>query len=249
MSKFAPIHIISGYSFLRSGLTIKKIETALKDNDYFGMGLTDEGVLHGFPPFFHLMEKYHKPYILGLFLNVDEDFIATYAVDEDGYNNLISISLAIQKEEFDFAFLKEQSAGLIGVLETNHGKFKELFSLLEKVDTSFTKYVFKYSVLFKSGFYLGIEVTSKEEVKYANKVRRFADEFTYDCVAFPRVKYLKKEDAITLDIVNAIQLGEQLKDKVKVGQEYFMTDADYHKIYSGVEIDNTNRIINSKKKP
>ncbi len=247
MSKFAPIHIISGYSFLRSGLTIKKIETALKNNDYFGMGLTDEGVLHGYPPFFHLMEKYHKPYILGLFLNVDEDFIAAYAINEDGYNNLINISLAIQKEEFNFAYLKEHSSGLIGVLETNHGKFKELFSLVEKVDTSFTKYVLKISDFFKAGFYLGVEVTSREEVKFANKVRRFADEFTYDCVAFPRVKYLKKDDAITLDIVNAIQLGEQLKDKAKVGQEYFMTESDYHKIYSGIEIDNTNRIINSNK--
>ena len=219
MSKFAPIHIISGYSFLRSGLTIKKIESTLKDNDYFGMGLTDEGVLHGYPPFFHLMQTYKKPYILGLSLNVDENDIVVYAVNEDGYSNLIQISLALQKEEFNFDYLKEHSSGLIGVLETNHGKFKELFSLLEKVDTSFTKYVLRFSDLFKESFYLGIEVTSKDEVKYANKVRRFADEYTYQCVAFPRVRYLKKEDAITIDIVNAIQLGEQLKDKAKVGQE------------------------------
>ena len=247
MSKFAPIHIISGYSFLRSGLTIKRIESALKDIDYFGMGLTDEGVLHGYPPFFHLMQQYQKPYVLGLSLEVDENDIVVYAINEDGYSNLINISLAIQKEIFDFAYLKDRSSGLIGVLETNHGKFKEMFSLLEKIDTSFTKYVLKISELFKEGFYLGIEVTSKEEVKYANKVRRFADEYTYECVAFPRVRYLKKEDAITIDIVNAIQLGEQLKDKAKVGQEYFMKESDYHKIYSGVEIDNTNKIINANK--
>ena len=247
MSKFAPIHIISGYSFLRSGLTLKKIESALKDNDYFGMGLTDEGVLHGFPPFFHLMKKYKKPYILGLSLQVDENELVAYAIDEEGYANLINISLAIQKEEFNFDYLKEHSSGLLGVLETNHGKFKELFSQLEKIDTSFTKYVLEVSEVFKAGFYLGVEVTSKEEVKYANKVRRFANEYTYECVAFPRVKYLKKEDAIILDIVEAISSGEQIKEKTKVGQEYFMTDENYHKIYSGVEIDNTNKIIQSNK--
>ena len=247
MSKFAPIHIISGYSFLRSGLTLKRIESALKDNDYFGMGLTDEGVLHGFPPFFHLMSKYQKPYILGLSLTVDENDLVVYAINEEGYANLINISLALQKEEFNFDYLKEHSSGLLAVLETNHGKFKELFSHLEKIDTKFTKYVLDIFEVFKDGFYLGIEVTSKEEVKYANKVRRFANEYTYECVAFPRVKYLKKEDAIILDIVDAIQNGEQIKDKSKVGQEYFMSDVDYHKIYSGVEIDNTNKIIQSNK--
>ena len=41
MSKFAPIHIISGYSFLRSGLTIKKIEKAIKDN-HFDNGLANK---------------------------------------------------------------------------------------------------------------------------------------------------------------------------------------------------------------
>ena len=98
MSKFAPIHIVSGYSFLRSGLTLKKIESALKDNDYFGMGLTDEGVLHGYPPFFHLMQTYKKPYILGLSLNVNENDIVVYAINEEGYSNLIQISLALQKD-------------------------------------------------------------------------------------------------------------------------------------------------------
>ena len=245
MSKFAPIHIISGYSFLCSGLTIKKIESSIKDNDYFGMGLTDEDVLHGLPPFAHLLKQNKKPFILGMSLMVNEDYIVVYAINEDGYNNLINISLAIQKEEFDFTYLKEHTSGLIGVIETNHGKFKETFSQLEKIDTSFTKYLFDISEIFKSGFYLGIEVTSKEEVKYANKVRKFADGYTYECVAFPRVKYLKKEEAIVLDIVDAIQNGEQIKEKAKIGQEYFMSDVDYHKIYSGVEIDNTNKIINS----
>ena len=247
MSKFAPIHIISGYSFLQSGLTIKRIEQALKNNDYFGMGLTDSGVLHGYPPFFHLLSENKKPYIFGLTLEVDENNIVVYAIDEDGYKNLINISVALQKEEFNLLFLKEHSQGLIGVLETNHGKFKNLFSELEKVDTTFSKYVLEISEIFKSSFYLGVEVTSKEEVKYANKVRKFADEYLYECVAFPRVKYLKIEDAITIDIVNAIQMGEQLTNKSKVGQEYFMKESDYHKIYSAIEIDNTNKIINSNK--
>ncbi len=247
MSKFAPIHIVSGYSLLRSGLTIKRIETALTKNDYFGMGLTDESVLSGFPPFAHLLKNNNKPYILGLSLEVEENDIVVYAINEEGYHNLIKLSSQYQKEPITFSFLKENSLGLIGVIETNHGKFKELFSLLDKVDTSFTKYLLEISTIFASGFYLGIEVTSKEEVAYANKVRKFANEFTYECVALPRIRYLKKEDAIVMDLVTAINNGETLEKKTKVGQEYFMNESDYHKIYTEKEINNTNVIINANK--
>ena len=239
--------MFSGYSLLKSGLTMKRIESALKSNDYFGVGLTDEYVLSGFPPFAHIAESFKLPYVLGLSISVNEDFFAAYALDEDGYQNLIQISLANQKDEFDFEFLKNHSKGLLGVIETNHGHFKEIFSNLEKIDTSFTKYLLEYSKLFNDNFYLGIEVTNKEEVKYANKVRQFAIEYTYDCVALPRIKYLKKEDAIVLDIVNAINNGEHLEKKVASGQEYFLKESDYHKIYSEKEIENTNKIILASK--
>ena len=247
MSKFAPIHVTSGYSLLQSGLTMKKIETALKGNDYFGVGLTDECVLSGYPPFVHIAEANKIPYILGLSILIDEDYFGVYALNEEGYQNLIHISLVSQKDELDFDFLNAHNKGLLGVIETNHGHFKEVFSSLEKVDTDFTKYLLKYSKLFNDNFYLGIEVTSKDEVKYANKVRQFAVDYTYECVAFPRIKYLKKEDAIVLDIVNAINNGEHLNKKVGVGQEYFLKEADYHKIYSEKEIENTNKIVLANK--
>ena len=116
MSKFAPIHIYSGYSLLKSGLTTKKIETAIQNNDYFGMGLTDENSLSGFPPFAHSCLKNNKLYILGLSICIDDNHFAIYAKNDEGYLNLISISNAYQKEELNFAFLKSHSSGLIGVL-------------------------------------------------------------------------------------------------------------------------------------
>ena len=109
MSKFAPIHIISGYSLLRSGLTMKRIETALKKEDYFGMGLTDEGILSGFPPFAHLMKDNNKPYVLGLSLQVEENDIVVYAINEDGYHHLIKLSSENQKEPITLSFLKENA--------------------------------------------------------------------------------------------------------------------------------------------
>ena len=55
--KFVPLHVVTGYSFLQSGLTIERIETALKKNDYYGIGITDHEVMYGIPPFISMMKR------------------------------------------------------------------------------------------------------------------------------------------------------------------------------------------------
>lgn len=242
MNNFVPLRIISCYSFLQSGLTIEKIAASTYKNGYFGLGLADNGVLFGVPEFVKASEKIKKPYIVGLEVRVNDDFICLYAINEEGYHHLIELSTAIQKEEFSFDLLKEKVGGLTAIIATYQGKFKELFV---NDDPSFNKYLFDYSELFKSGFYLGIEVTSKADVSYANKIRKFAHEHTYNCVAFPRILYQKKEDAIVLKIVEAIEKDEKLNEKELDGQSYFMTIENYQKIYTANEINNSRKVLES----
>ena len=82
--RFVPLHIISGYSFLQSGLTIERIISGLKTNDYFGMGLSDNEVMHGIPPFVKAMEKEGKPYVVGESFNIDGDCLSLYVISEAG---------------------------------------------------------------------------------------------------------------------------------------------------------------------
>ena len=240
MNNFVPLHIVSCYSFLQSGLTIEKIQASVNKNDYFGMGLCDNGVMFGVPSFVKASESINRPYIVGIEVNVDDDFLCLYAINEDGYHHLMELSTAIQKEEMSFDLLKEKSAGLVAVIETNKGKFFELFSAK---DTTFNRYLLSLSKVFKDGFYLGIEVVKKEDVSYANLLRRFANEYTYDCIAFPTIRYQKKDDAIVLKIVEAIANDETLTEKKMDGQEYFMSIANYEKIYTKAEINNTKALV------
>ena len=154
----------------------------------------------------------------------------------------MEISTAIQKEEMSFDLLKEKASGLVAVIETNKGKFYELFTAK---DESFNKYLLNLSKVFKDGFYLGIEVIKKEDVSFANSVRRFANEFTYNCIAFPTILYQKKDDAIVLKIVEAIANEETLTEKKMEGQQYFMPFASYEKIYTKAEINNTKKLLES----
>ena len=238
---FAPLHIVSGYSFLQSGLTEERIIKGIKDNDYFAAGIADKEVMYGVTSFIKGMDSLSKPYLVGEEFEIEGDFLCLYVLNEEGYKNLIKLDLENQKEQITFTLLKEYSNGLAAILETNKGKFKELFG--EEITTEFKKYLLQFANIFKDDFYLGIEVTSKDDVKYANRLRHFADEFVYNCIAFPTIRYQKKEDALIIDMVTAINDDTKIDIKKKDGQEYFMSETDYQKIYSKKELANTINLV------
>lgn len=241
--KFVPLHIVTGYSFLQSGLTIEKIAKAVKANNYFGVGVTDNEVMYGIPHIAKMAQELNKPFIAGEEFLVEGDHLSLYVISEEGYRNLMSINNSMQKEELTLDLIKKHSSGLVAILETIRGTFKEKF--VEDYDSSFNKYLLRYSSIFSDNFYLGIEVTSKEDVKYANRVRKFANEFTYKCIAFPRIRYEKKDDAIVINMVDAISNDQKLDIKKASGQDYFMKEEDYAKIYSKNEIENTVKLVQS----
>ena len=238
---FAPLHIVSGYSFLQSGLTSERISKSIKDNDYFGAGIADKEVMYGVTSFIKGMDSIKKPYLIGEEFEIEGNSICLYVMNEEGYHNLIKLDLENQKSPLSLEILKQYSNGILCVLETNKGTFKEKF--VENYDSSFNRYLLQFGSLFKDNFYLGIEVTSKEDVKYANRIRHFASEFTYKCIAFPTIRYQKKDDAIIIDMVTAISDDNRIDIKKKDGQEYFMSESDYQKIYTKSELANTVNII------
>ena len=238
---FAPLHIVSGYSFLQSGLASERISKSIKDNDYFGAAIADKEVMYGVTSFIKGMDLIKKPYLIGEEFEIEGDSICLYVMNEEGYHNLIKLDLENQKSPLSFELLKQYSNGLVCVLETNKGTFKEKF--VENYDSSFKRYLLQFGSLYKDNFYLGIEVTSKEDVKYANRIRHFASEFTYKCIAFPTIRYQKKDDALIIDMVTAISDDTKINIKKKDGQEYFMSESDYQKIYTKSELANTVNII------
>ena len=238
MQKFVPLHVISGYSFLSSGLTIEKIASSVKKQDYYGVALTDIGVLYGVPSFVREIEQIDKKYLVGMQINNNNDELCLYCINEDGYRNLMKISTSIQKGEFSLELLSKHSDGLIAIIDTNTGDFKEKF-LEKEDDISFTRYLLNYAKIFKDNFYLGIEIVSKEGINFAKKVREFAEKYTYQCVAFPKIRYQKKDDAIVLKIVEAISNDLRIKERKLQGQEYFWKFEDYRKVYTNKEIENT----------
>ena len=70
---------------------------ALKEKNYFGMGISDNEVLYGAPSFVKMMSSINKPYVIGEEFLVDDDNISLYVVSEEGYRNLLAINVEKQK--------------------------------------------------------------------------------------------------------------------------------------------------------
>ena len=238
---FAPLRVISEYTFLESALTIDRIISSIKKQNFFGCGIADRNVLYGVPSFVKAMEKESKKYLIGMELNINDDSIVVYALNEDGYRNLIRLSKLASDQKITLEDLKDH-AGLVGILETNYGKFKATFK--EEEDKDFLKYLVE---LFKSfdSFYLGLEIKDKEEFGFAQKVRKFAKEYKYQTIAFPRIRYQTKKDAFVIKMLEAIDKDEKLEIKEYEGEEYFHDLEFYSKIYTKKELDLTGELINS----
>ncbi len=239
---FAPLRIISGYSFLQSGLTIERIVDSIKKLGYSSAGISDHHVLYGVPSFIKEMKKAKKNPLIGMEINLLDCNLVSYVLNEEGYLNLLYLSSLASEDKLTIGEYKIHSKGLATILETNYGKFKELF--IEDRINEFTKPLAEISS-YSDKFYLGLEVNSREEFNYAQKVREFAKEHLYETIAFPQIRYQKKEDAIILSIANAIDKDEKLDVKEQNGPHYFNTIEYYQKLYTKKEIDLTEELVNS----
>ena len=92
--------------------------------------------------------------------------------------------------------------------------------------------------------YLGLNIVSKSGNDFAKKIRKFVEEYPYELVAFPSIRYEKKDDAIVIKILEAIEYSQTLTEKKLDGQEYFYSYDDYLKLYTKKELDLTGEIVN-----
>lgn len=238
---FAPLRIITSYSFLKSAIKIEDILKAVKKFSFAGAAISDNKVLYGVPSFAKAMSKSKYPYLVGIEVPFESNSLVVYAINEDGYRNIIKLNNLVNKSlDLTIEDLKNCSNGAAVVLETNYGRFKEEFDKEKSQD--FYTYYAKLSKVF-SAFYLGIEVTNKEEFKIAQQIREFAKERHYETIAFPRIRYVDNKDAIVIKMLEAIDKGEKITISEEKGEQHFHNFEFYSKIYTKFELDNTVKLL------
>lgn len=245
---YISLHIYTGYTFLNSCLQIEQIVSFAKKNNFKYLGISDVNVMYGFAEFNNICLKNDIKPIFGMDLTCDGMELTLYVENEVGYKNLCKISTLLNsKNKFNIENLKELNEGLICVFSSKN----DIFSKVD--EKNFSSTFSTISNLFKK-FYIGMEIYHKEELFLADKIRNFAQNYRYDIIAFPKIKYLRQKDAIVLDILKNIQeqtlidtklLDEKNSPIPYLGDYFFKTNQEITKFYTELEIENTNTFFSN----
>lgn len=254
---FSPLHIRSGYSFLKSGLTMDRLFQTIKKANYSSLALTDLGFLFGYPTFVKLANENHMHYGLGMEVQVtfgklptalssyaDQEFpLCLYAMDEEGYHSLMRISSHLSNHSsipLDHEDIKGDH--LVAVLSTDCSFF-DIQALKDTLDSRPRMALLTLNQYFKH-FYLGLAFYNMSELGTITLIRDFASFYGYNLVAFPLMAYAKKEDAITLRIVSSLEKDEKMDIQEESGPYYIKNYDELSKLYLEDELNKTIEIMN-----
>lgn len=242
---YCPLNIFSGYTFLSSTLKIEDIFSICDKMKYPYFGINDLVNMHAYSNIESTKKKFKAKPLFGstiIFL-VNDEFplqISLYITNETGYQNLIKI-ISLYPEGITFNELKNYSEGLLAIVPTLSNK--EIRTLLIDHDLktlnselSLLKQLFSY-------FYLGIEIYEKDDIYLTNLLRTFARENNYLTVAFNKHLYLKKSDAIGLEILSAIKKDTKISIKEKDGPYYFLSLNALKSLYTEDELNVSGDIV------
>lgn len=236
---FIPLHVYTGYSFLQSGITVDKYIKALKKRGYRGSGISDINSLSGLPDFFKNLQKEKLIPLVGMDLDIDGNLLTFFAIDEQGYQNLLKLLFLKRKDNLSYEEVGRHKEGLVAVLSVGHSKLHEIFKTdIEKIP----HFLLPLSNLGQY-FYLGIEFANDDDEAYIAYLRNFARSHGYQTIAFPFIKYIDKKDAIVLEIAKAIREESQLEIKQLEGNEYLLDDEQIAVLFTEQEINNTDALL------
>ena len=233
---FIPLRVFSGYSFTKSGLKIDQYLSAAKKLGYKSVGLCDYRSLSGAPSFYKEAKRLGLKPIVGEELEIDNLHFCLYPMNENGYKNFLTICNLNQKGESSIETLKEYQEDVIVVLPSDNDPLKKSF-LEDK--NKFSLALARLSRGFDH-FYLGLEKTNQPE--FIQEFRDFAFSRGYKVCAFPHIKYVKKEDAIILKMMESIDTKDVLSEKQIAGDEYLPNSEEVTSFYKEDEIKNVAEI-------
>ena len=235
MEKFTFLHSYSAYSILASGMSVIDYLNAVEKRGHSSAGLSDLNFLYGLPSFVKLAKQKKIKPLVGVDLVYQDLLLTFYPLNEDGYRNLIQLVRERELATLTDEKLRELSKNLLLIISTNQPIFRDNY----KSNPKLVRDLFKRFALLVDAFYLGLEAYEIND-DFVDYMREFATHYNYELVAFPHVKYVKRDDAINLELARAIKDNLLLGTlKTQTGPYYLYSLDELKLLYRENEMHNT----------
>ena len=128
--KYTALQVKTSYSLLNSLNEIKKLVSKAKSLGYTSLAITDQNNMFGVPEFYEECKKNNIKPIIGIELTIAENKILLYAMNNNGYKNLIKLSTTISERTLTIDDLKKYKDNLILVIPYIHYT-EEIYNIYE----------------------------------------------------------------------------------------------------------------------
>ena len=181
-----PLKVTTDYTLLKSLIKIPDLISFLCDNKISACGICDEN-LYGVLDFYFSCKKNNIKPIIGLSIKLNNLEVCLYAVNYEGYKNLLKIHTLKEKNELNALNIKEYCKNILVILPYES---KELFNELGYFDVIYIGYKTQYEKINALAitkdivFFKDLKVLKKEEVsylKYLDILRKDNIEVNSDC--------------------------------------------------------------------
>ncbi|MCR6111632.1 DNA polymerase III subunit alpha [Bacillus sp. A301a_S52] len=240
---FVHLHVHSEFSLLQSVAKIDDLVEAAAKKQFKAIGLTDIDAMYGVIPFYKACRLHNIKPIIGVELKVSEEPLLPrnraeerlifLAENLEGYQTLLKLTSQAQdrEEAYEPYLLYEELATLKGVIIISpfqQGKIQN--ALYNGVQNEAEKmYTYLKSSVGEENVYIEIQNHwRREEREKLLAVRDWALKEQAKVVATNHVHFIKKEQVEAHRIVEAIKVGETLKEQQgqASSEEYYLKDED-----------------------
>lgn len=181
-----PLKVTTDYTLLKSLIKMPDLISFLCDNKISACGICDEN-LYGALDFYFSCKKNNIKPIIGLSIKLNNLEVCLYAINYEGYKNLLKIHTLKEKNKLNVLNIKEFCKNILVILPYES---KELYNEFSCFDVIFIGYKTQYekinalAITKNIVFFKDLKVLKKEEVsylKYLDILRKDNIEVNSDC--------------------------------------------------------------------
>jgi DNA polymerase III subunit alpha len=265
---FTHLHVHTEYSLLDGAARIKDLIAGTKELGMDSVAITDHGAMFGVIDFYKEAKKHGIKPIIGCEVytaartmfdkDVEKDkrqgHLVLLAKNDAGYHNLMKIVSAGYTEGFyykpriDHDILRKYSEGIIALSACLAGEVQ--WKLLNNDFEGAKKEALALLDIFgEHNFYLELQDQGlEEELQILPYMKRLHEETGIPFVATNDVHYVKREDAVSHDVLLCIQTAKTVDDENRMrfpnDQFYLKSEMEMEKIFADLPeaIENTKKI-------
>ena len=162
---YVALQVKTSYSLLKSMNKIKNLVKKAKELGYTSLAITDTNNMFGVAEFYKECKNNQIKPIIGIELTINDIKILLYAINNDGYKNLIKLATIKSEEELTIEILKKYKDNLLLIIPYKYYN-EEIYNIYEKKFIGYANSEERNNIKEKKVFINDVSYIDENDYKY-----------------------------------------------------------------------------------